>query len=84
MKVLIDVEVLKRLEWITDEFTGVTGGRCRICNGYKKDRNLHLGEFAGHASGCALDIAIKNADEPVAKEDATVGNAITSEPYYYG
>ena len=64
IKILIDVEVLRKLEWITDEFTGVTGGQCRICNGYKRDRSLRPGEFAGHTSDCALDIAIKSADEP--------------------
>ncbi len=57
-KVAVSKEILEKLEWITDEFTGVTGGRCRICGGYKYDRRLHPGEFAGHASNCELGNAL--------------------------
>lgn len=39
-------------EWFQDEFTGVTGGRCLLCGGYKMNIALHPGEFAGHAPGC--------------------------------
>lgn len=67
MKVYVELEVLKKLEWIKDEFTGVTGGRCHICGGYKwggpKGRNLlHPGEFEGHKEDCKLLIAIKNGE----------------------
>ncbi len=51
---LISISVLQKLEWIKDEFTGATGGRCLICGGYKHDVGLRPGEFAGHKSTCEL------------------------------
>jgi hypothetical protein len=55
---LISISALQKLEWIRDEFTGATGGRCLICGGYKHDIGLHPGEFAGHKSTCELWRAI--------------------------
>jgi hypothetical protein len=57
-KVYIEKEVLEKLEWIADEFSGVTGGMCRICGGYKRNVGLHLGEFVGHKPDCKLGIAL--------------------------
>lgn len=51
-KLDIAVEALNKLEWIRDEFTGVTGGMCHICGGYKTKSGLHPGEFAGHKDTC--------------------------------
>ena len=59
-KILVSLNVLKKLEWTRDEFTGVTGGQCRICGGYKKDMGLHPGEFAGHSEDCELGKALKD------------------------
>lgn len=69
MNTLIDVDVLKKLEWIKDEFTGSTEGQCHICGGYKKGRmggtNLLCDrEFKGHKEDCKLWIAIKIVEEP--------------------
>ncbi len=66
MKVLVDLDVLKKTEWLTDEFTGWTGGRCPICGGYKRGGDgvlmrLHPGEFARHKKDCKLRLAIKSA-----------------------
>ena len=58
-RVFINEDVLRRLEWICDEFTGVTGGKCHICGGYKRDMALRPGEFAGHAPNCELALALK-------------------------
>lgn len=63
-KVYIEREVLEKLEWITDEFTGVTGGQCRICGGYRRNRGLHPGEFAGHKPDCKLGIALRPSAQP--------------------
>lgn len=65
MEVLIDVEFLKKIEWLTDEFTGWTGGRCPCCDGYRRGGDggfmrLHPGEFAGHKKDCKLYLAIKS------------------------
>ena len=68
MKVYVDIKVLQKLEWIADEFTGATGGRCHICGGYKwggpKGRLLHhSGEFEGHTPDCELAIVIERAQK---------------------
>ena len=53
-KVLISIKTLMKLEWLTDEFTGCTMGRCKICGGYKYDCDLKDGEFVGHSPDCEL------------------------------
>jgi len=68
VKVLIDTEVLEKLEWLQDEYTGVTGGRCHICGGYKWGGPkgwglLHPGEFEGHKSDCKLALALALANQ---------------------
>ena len=68
MKVLIDIEFLKKIEWLRDEFTGWTGGRCPCCGGYKYGgddiiQRLHPGEFEGHKEDCELHIALTSSSE---------------------
>jgi len=57
--VVIEMALLRKLEYITDEFTRAAGGRCLICGGYRRDRDLHPGEWQGHTEACELGKALK-------------------------
>ena len=59
IKVTVSLKTLQKLEWIRDEFTGYTGGKCHICGGYRTPIGLKPGEFAGHTDRCELGQAIK-------------------------
>ena len=66
-KVLIDVDVLQKLEWIEDEFTGLTLGGCHICGGFKRGKIgehniLRPGEFVGHTPDCPLGNALRGGN----------------------